>query len=223
MGIFRNDDDAGRGRGGSDPSEGAKVVPLLPLRDIVVFPYMVVPLFVGRAKSIHALEEAMGRDRDLLLCAQREAAEDEPGEEDIYKIGTLGTIVQLLRLPDGTVKVLVEGKARAEITRISDEYGLELVDLAAEAYAGPRIVDEMLVPRALGRGVDEQLSVLQEVVQLDGVRVVRPGLEVDEGVGGDRRPVRHGLLDHLSPQRAAGEDEDGKQVLIVSRSLLEGG
>jgi ATP-dependent Lon protease len=116
MGIFKSDED-----GTPEPTEEegprTEPLPLLPLRDIVVFPYMVVPLFVGRAKSIHALEEAMGKDRELLLCAQREAAEDEPAEEDIYKIGTLGTIVQLLRLPDGTVKVLVEGKARAEITR----------------------------------------------------------------------------------------------------------
>jgi len=116
MGIFRNDDDAGQGPGGSDPAAGAKVVPLLPLRDIVVFPYMVVPLFVGRAKSIRALEEAMEGDRELMLCAQREAAEDEPAESDIYTTGTLGSIIQLLRLPDGTVKVLVEGKARARLS-----------------------------------------------------------------------------------------------------------
>jgi len=121
MGIFRNDDDDvsaedPSGTGGPEPGRGGgKVVPLVPLRDIVVFPYMVVPLFVGRAKSILALEEAMGGDRELLLCAQREAAEDEPAESDIYKVGTLGTIIQLLRLPDGTVKVLVEGKSRAKI------------------------------------------------------------------------------------------------------------
>ena len=96
---------------------GEKVLPLLPLRDIVVFPHMVVPLFVGRTPSIQALEHAMSNDRELLLCAQREAAEDEPSEEDIYSVGTLGSIIQLLRLPDGTVKVLVEGKSRACISR----------------------------------------------------------------------------------------------------------
>ncbi|MBW1845132.1 MAG: LON peptidase substrate-binding domain-containing protein, partial [Deltaproteobacteria bacterium] len=103
---------------------GGKVLPLLPLRDIVVFPHMVVPLFVGRAPSIQALEHAMSNDRELLLCAQREAAEDEPSEEDIYSVGTLGSIIQLLRLPDGTVKVLVEGKTRARISRFvsSDPY-----------------------------------------------------------------------------------------------------
>jgi ATP-dependent Lon protease len=110
MAIFRNDEEGGRPADG-----GGRIVPLLPLRDIVVFPHMVVPLFVGRAKSIRALEEAVGRDRELLLSAQRQAGQDEPSEGDIYRTGTLGTIIQLLRLPDGTVKVLVEGKHRARI------------------------------------------------------------------------------------------------------------
>src|SRR5262245_60102345 len=111
MGIFRNDGDDAEG------GEGRKLLPLLPLRDIVVFPGMVVPLFVGRARSIRALDEAMAHGRELLLCAQREAGEDEPGVADIFQTGTLGSIIQLLRLPDGTVKVLVEGKARARVLR----------------------------------------------------------------------------------------------------------
>jgi ATP-dependent Lon protease len=121
MGIFRSDDDSDGSEGKVEQEAATKVVPLLPLRDIVVFPYMVVPLFVGRAKSIQALEEAMGRNRELMLCAQREAAEDEPAKKDIFTTGTLGSIIQLLRLPDGTVKVLVEGKARAKVARfVSD-------------------------------------------------------------------------------------------------------
>ena len=93
MGIFRNDDESDS-VGGSPPAGGdARVVPLLPLRDIVVFPHMVVPLFVGRARSIQALEEAMENERDLLLCAQREAGEDEPTQDDIHEVGTLGTIL----------------------------------------------------------------------------------------------------------------------------------
>jgi ATP-dependent Lon protease len=119
MGIFRNDDESDS-VGGSPPAGGdVRVVPLLPLRDIVVFPHMVVPLFVGRARSIQALEDAMANERDLLLCAQREAGEDEPTEDDIHEVGTLGSIIQLLRLPDGTVKVLVEGKSRARIVRFA--------------------------------------------------------------------------------------------------------
>jgi len=98
-----------------DDAGGARTLPLLPLRDIIVFPHMVVPLFVGREKSINALEEAMAGDRELLLAAQKKAKTNDPREEDIFAVGTIGHIIQLLRLPDGTVKVLVEGKVRARI------------------------------------------------------------------------------------------------------------
>lgn len=97
------------------PLHTTKQVPLLPLRDIVIFPHMVVPLFVGREKSINALEEAMNGEKDVLLVAQVNAKTNDPRPDDIFKVGTLGTIIQLLRLPDGTVKVLVEGKKRARI------------------------------------------------------------------------------------------------------------
>jgi ATP-dependent Lon protease len=97
------------------------VVPLIPLRDIIIFPYMVVPLFVGREKSIRALEQAMGDDKNILLAAQKQAKTDEPQSKDIYEVGTLGSILQLLRLPDGTVKVLVEGKRRARIKEFVSE------------------------------------------------------------------------------------------------------
>src|SRR6187549_1876168 len=90
-------------------------LPLLPLRDIIVFPHMVVPLFVGRDKSLSALEEAMAGDKQLLLAAQRRAKTDDPNQEDIFAIGTVGHIIQLLRFPKGHVKVLVEGRARARI------------------------------------------------------------------------------------------------------------
>ena len=97
-----------------DPDKTAEM-PLLPLRDIIVFPHMVVPLFVGRERSIAALDEAMSNSKEILLAAQREARTNEPVEDDIFTVGTVGTIIQLLRLPDGTVKVLVEGKKRARI------------------------------------------------------------------------------------------------------------
>ena len=105
---------------------GPKVVPLLPLRDIIVFPHMVVPLFVGREKSINALEEAMGHEKDILPAAQKKAKTNDPTPDDIFTVGTLGTIIQLLRLPDGTVKVLVEGKRRARIKKFlpKDEFFL---------------------------------------------------------------------------------------------------
>ena len=92
---------------------GPEIYPVLPLRDIVVFPYMIVPLFVGREKSINALEEVMRTDKQILLAAQKNASDDEPTSEAIYSIGTLASVLQLLKLPDGTVKVLVEGTTRA--------------------------------------------------------------------------------------------------------------
>ncbi len=97
----------------------ARGLPLLPLRDIIVFPHMVVPLFVGRDKSLSALEEAMAGDKQLLLAAQRRAKTDDPNAEDIFAIGTVGHIIQLLRFPKGPVKVLVEGRARARIRGFS--------------------------------------------------------------------------------------------------------
>jgi len=102
------------------PSESALQVPLLPLRDVVVFPHMVIPLFVGRPKSIKALEAAMESGKSIMLVAQRSAAKDEPGPEDLYAIGAIATILQMLKLPDGTVKVLVEGGQRARIAEVTD-------------------------------------------------------------------------------------------------------
>jgi ATP-dependent Lon protease len=96
------------------------IFPVLPLRDIVVFPHMIVPLFVGREKSIHALEEVMKEDKQILLVAQKNAAQDDPGRDDIYRVGTISSVLQLLKLPDGTVKVLVEGQGRAQITSFID-------------------------------------------------------------------------------------------------------
>ena len=95
--------------------------PLLPLRDIIVFPYQVVPLFVGRERSISALEEAMASTKEILLAAQKKAKTNEPSATDIYRVGTVASIIQLLRLPDGTVKVLVEGRKRARILEYEDE------------------------------------------------------------------------------------------------------
>ncbi len=95
--------------------------PLLPLRDVVVFPHMVIPLFVGRPKSIKAMEIAMEAGKSILLVAQKSAAKDEPTPEDMYSIGCISNILQMLKLPDGTVKVLVEGSQRARIDEIADQ------------------------------------------------------------------------------------------------------
>ncbi|MBU1210592.1 MAG: endopeptidase La [Alphaproteobacteria bacterium] len=103
-----------------DETGGPELYPVLPLRDIVVFPYMIVPLFVGREKSINALEEVMRTDKQILLAAQKNAGDDDPDEDAIYTVGTLASVLQLLKLPDGTVKVLVEGTARARIASFSE-------------------------------------------------------------------------------------------------------
>ena len=102
--------------------------PVLPLRDIVVFPHMIVPLFVGRDKSVRALEDVMKDDKRILLVAQNNAAQDDPSADDIYTVGTVSTVLQLLKLPDGTVKVLVEGVRRAKILRFEDNEDFFLVE-----------------------------------------------------------------------------------------------
>src|SRR5215207_3084028 len=120
------------------PTQGT-VYPVLPLRDIVVFPGMIVPLFVGREKSVKALEEVMKDDKQILLIAQKNASQDDPGPEDIYTIGTLGTVLQLLKLPDDTVKVLVEGGRRVRVTGYTDRAdffearAVETEEVAAES------------------------------------------------------------------------------------------
>ncbi|MEI7871741.1 MAG: endopeptidase La [Alphaproteobacteria bacterium] len=120
------------------PIQGT-VYPVLPLRDIVVFPGMIVPLFVGREKSVKALEEVMKDDKQILLIAQKNASQDDPGPEDIYTIGTLGTVLQLLKLPDDTVKVLVEGGRRVRVTGYNDRAdffearAVEMEEVAAES------------------------------------------------------------------------------------------
>jgi len=92
-------------------------LPVLPLRDVVVFPHMVIPLFVGRVRSVAALEAAVSGSQRVLLVAQKDAAQDSPAPDDIYRVGTVAAILQMLKMPDGTVKVLVEGKRRATIAR----------------------------------------------------------------------------------------------------------
>jgi len=111
-----------------EPVRGV-LYPVLPLRDIVVFPHMIVPLFVGREKSVRALEDVMKDDKQILLVTQKNAAQDDPTTSDIYMVGTVGTVLQLLKLPDGTVKVLVEGGQRAQIQRFADN------DLFFQAFA----------------------------------------------------------------------------------------
>ncbi|TSA22845.1 MAG: endopeptidase La, partial [Betaproteobacteria bacterium] len=112
-------------------------LPLLPLRDVVVFPHMVIPLFVGRPRSIKALEKAMEAGKHILLVAQKSSTNDDPALEDLFKVGALASILQMLKLPDGTVKVLVEGNQRVNITEFSetDGYYVAHATLVEEADA----------------------------------------------------------------------------------------
>ena len=124
-------------------------LPLLPLRDLIIFPHMMMPLFVGRDRSIKALEEAMNNQTDIILVAQKDAKTNSPEPKDIYDIGTIGSIIQLLRLPDGTVKVLVEGKGRVRI----DEYVEEEKYYTAKATPIEEVIVNELETQALVRSI----------------------------------------------------------------------
>jgi ATP-dependent Lon protease len=137
------------------PSESSpEIMAVLPLRDIVVFPHMIVPLFVGREKSVRALESVMKDDKQILLVAQKNAAQDDPSADDIYRVGTVSTILQLLKLPDGTVKVLVEGVSRARITEFkeTESFFEAAVEAVVEPAHDPREME------ALGRTVVQQFE-----------------------------------------------------------------
>jgi len=145
------------------PAETLNEYPLLPLRDVVVYPHMVIPLFVGREKSIDALEEAMRSDKQVLLVAQRQASEDDPGADDVYRVGTVASVLQLLKLPDGTVKVLVEGGHRVKVEEIQEgdgHYRATVSPLASEEL--PEAEAEALVRSAMSQ-FEQYVSVSKKV------------------------------------------------------------
>ncbi|MEQ1877301.1 MAG: LON peptidase substrate-binding domain-containing protein, partial [Bdellovibrionia bacterium] len=130
-------------------SDALVQLPLLPLRDLIVFPHMMMPLFVGREKSINALEEVMSKRTDIVMAAQRDAKVNNPEPADIFDVGTRGTIIQLLRLPDGTVKVLIEGKRRVRIKRFVPNEKFYMV----ECEEMPEIPESPVETAALMRSV----------------------------------------------------------------------
>ena len=160
MATFKDDDDA---QEGSMSSGEVLTVPLLPLRDIVVFPHMVVPLFVGREKSVRALEDAMQRDRMLLLSAQTDARTDSPEQEDVHILGTLGSIVQLVKLPDGTVKVLVEGKQRATIEGFVENEDFFLVNASPVEEADGSDVETEALMRTVASAFENYVKLNKKV------------------------------------------------------------
>ena len=169
------------------------LLPLLPLRDIVVFPGMVVPLFVGREKSVAALEAAMGGDKSIFLLAQLDPGCDDPDRDDLYDTGVVATVLQLLKLPDGTVRVLVEGQGRARLAQLGTDQGangemlvgqIESIDTdeaeGAEVEAMMRTVVEQFgeyakLNKKLSQDAGEQLADIAEASRLADA-VPRAGL-----------------------------------------------
>ncbi|MDH5784655.1 MAG: endopeptidase La [Chromatiales bacterium] len=190
----------------SEVSDQLRNIPVLPLRDVVVYPHMVIPLFVGRDKSIKALEAAMEDEKEILLVAQRSASEDDPTEEDIYRIGTLSTILQLLKLPDGTVKVLVEGGRRAKIVNFleqDDYFTAQITVIEAQTI-------EEREAEVLSRSV---LNQFDQYVKLN--KKVPP--EVLTSLSGIEDPNR--LLDTIAAHMALKIDE--KQEILEITDLRE--
>jgi len=190
----------------SEVSEQLRTIPVLPLRDVVVYPHMVIPLFVGRDKSIKALEAAMEEEKEILLVAQKSASEDDPSEEDVYRIGTLSTILQLLKLPDGTVKVLVEGGQRAKIVNFLEAeefFTAQIAVLEAEAI-------EEREAEVLSRSV---LNQFDQYVKLN--KKVPP--EVLTSLSGIEDPNR--LLDTIAAHMALKIEE--KQEILEITDLRE--
>lgn len=156
--------------------EDVSIYPVLPLRDIVVFPHMIVPLFVGREKSIRALEEVMGSDKQILLAAQINASDDEPGPDGIYDIGTVANVLQLLKLPDGTVKVLVEGRARAEVIGYNEreEY------YEARAFELDEPEEDLVEIEALARSVVSEFENYVKLNKKISPEVVGAASQIDD-------------------------------------------
>jgi ATP-dependent Lon protease len=180
--------------------------PVLPLRDIVVFPHMIVPLFVGREKSIRALEEVMRDDKQILLVAQKNAGQDDPGTDDIYRVGTVSSVLQLLKLPDGTVKVLVEGNARAEINSFIDnpKFFQAQANLLPELDSDPRELE------ALARAV---VSQFEQYVKLN--KKVPPEVLVSLSQIDDPGKLADTVAAHLSLKIS------DKQELLETNSLVD--
>ncbi|MEY3950790.1 MAG: hypothetical protein RJB21_548 [Pseudomonadota bacterium] len=146
------------------PSEPIQL-PLLPLRDVVVFPHMVIPLFVGRPKSIKALEAAMETGKSVLLVAQKAAAKDEPEVEDLYTVGCIAKILQMLKLPDGTVKVLVEGTQRADVSNVEDSLEYFMCDATPQAIASTDVPEIEALRRAVVSQFDQYVKLNKKIPQ----------------------------------------------------------
>lgn len=195
----------------------AVVLPLIPLRDVVVYPYMVIPLFVGRTRSIRALEWAMATDKQVLLVAQRDATDDEPVQAGLYEVGAVATILQLLKLPDGTVKVLVEGTGRACVHGLSDEGDclVATVEVVPDSDEGIREGEAMV--RALMKQFEQYVSLSKKVPAevISALQAIdMPGRLADN-------IATHMPMD-LSQKQAVLELHDARERVEHMLAILEG-
>jgi len=212
--LFRNDKKDNR-----DAPAGA-VFPLLPLRELIVFPHEVYPIFVGRHKSIKALEEAEARKRPILLAAQKDAKVSEPGPDDIYSTGTLGVVVQLLRLPDGTVKALLEGKKRARISRWVSDNPFFQVEIEEVAEVCERTTEVEALMRSVNSTFDNYVRLNKKVppeMVTSVAAIDDPGYLADKLVGhlGIKLEDKQALLESTNPA------ERLEKILGYMRSELE--
>ncbi|HWA21668.1 MAG TPA: endopeptidase La [Caulobacterales bacterium] len=194
-----------------------KTLPVLPLRDIVVFPHMAAPLFVGREKSVRALEEVMRNDKQILLAAQMDAAEDDPSSDRIYPVGALATVVQLLKLPDGTVRVLVEGGSRAKIVKFADnaEFFEAEIDVVEETNA------DSPEARATAKAVAEQFEAFAKLSRKTPPEVITAVGQIGEP-GRLADTVAAHLAIKISDKQTLLETADVQQRLEKVLGLIEG-
>ncbi len=191
-----------------DKASGKELFPVLPLRDIVVFPHMIVPLFVGRERSISALEEVMRTDRHILLAAQKNAGDDDPATDAIYEVGTLASVLQLLKLPDGTVKVLVEGTQRARILRYTENPDY----YEAEVERVPEIVGTKEEIEALSRS---SISQFESYVKLN--KKISPEVLGSLGQIEDYSKLADTIASHLAIK--ISEKQELLEIVKISERL----
>lgn len=180
--------------------------PILPLRDIVVYPKMIVPLFVGREKSINALQEVIDQDKNIILVTQKESAVEDPKPDDVYNVGTLGTVLQLLKLPDGTVKVLVEGLERVKVVEFFEEEGC----MKASIQPVPEKEEDEVVLEAMARAVQNEF---EQYVKLS--KKIPPEVLVSVAQIRDYSKLADTIASHMSLKI------EEKQELLQAKSLKE--
>ena len=210
--FFKNDTDP---KGAPAPKK--RIVPLLPLRDIIVFPHMVSQLFVGRERSINALDAAMTRDKEIFLAAQKNAKTNEPSPDDIFTVGTLGTVMQLLRLPDGTVKVLVEGKRRARTKRYAQTDEFFLVEVEDVPEVGTRTVEVEALMRSVQSAFEMYVKLNKKVQPevLMSVQTIDDPSRLSDTIIANLPTVK------LSDRQALLEEDDASKRLERLHELMQ--